>query len=473
MRALGPKCSPSPSSRSSRAAAVSSKGAQSDEINLSSRIKSLTSYQDLVNLFDSQTNDSINHIHTSSLLSGLAKTFPRVSRMRGQLSKDKRRSNAVDGHAEAQAAFIRVLRHAAKPSVVSQMGPRELATSIWAAAKVLGGESAQQAPSSSTNASSWLEPLLNQALRVIPRFNPQDISMCLWSLATLAQASIQLGKGGGVDPNLSSRVIESLVQSSWDNMTHFGAQSISNTLWALSKLGKKPSDGWMRASEDRLVSLMHELTPQALANTSWAFVLLEHSPSDAWKSSFLLNTQMALFNPPSPTSNLIGPSAVIAWSIARLGLNVNNSWMDMLSNSVVTSLSASSSSLATHPNLPLDLANILWAMASLGYRPRAHVVSMMLSQCVLQLESMGPNELCSLLWSLAKIKYVPSGGEWRKMSDAIASACPSCSAQGLCNILWSVAALRLNPAPHWVKEILSTLRLKMDDCGPQELANLW
>lgn len=368
-------------------------------------------------------------------------------------------------------SFDRVMKHAVRPEIVSRMGPRELSTTIWAAAKVLG-------TSPLATPTSWLEPLLGQMVLIIPRFKPQDCSMCLWSLATLTQAWGVHGESlrGERDARaLTARVIDALIQSSGANMDSFGAQSISNTLWALSKLGRKPSELWMRAGENRLVAVMHELTPQALANTSWSFVLLEHVPSASWQSSFLTNTRMALFESSSlaASSSLIGPSAVVAWSVARLGLQVDNAWMEGLSSSVYSCLSAPPGIHLSTTNLSLDLANILWAMATLSYRPRPQVVSTILSQCIVNISSISPNELCSLIWSIGKIKYVPSGREWRLLSDAVASLCPSCSGQGLCNIIWSVATLRLTPGREWLREILTTLRLKMDDCGPQELANLW
>lgn len=448
-------------------ASISSKGPHINDLSLSSRIKSCTSFLELVSFFDSHAaNDELNHIHMSSLLSGIAKTAPRASRMRAQ-HKDTR---GQQGHnLEVHASFYRMMKHTVKPSIVSQMGPRELATSIWSAAKVLGESSPSFAsPSSLPSPTSWLEPLLGRMLQVIPRFNPQDISMCLWSLATLTQASITGEREGN-----TSKVIDALIRASCDKMDAFGAQSISNTLWALSKLGKKPPGAWMRTAESRLVAVMHDLTPQALANTSWSFVLLEHSPSSSWQSSFLKNTRMALFDPSfSPSSSLVGPSAVIAWSISRLGMNVDNAWFDALAASVNSCLS-SIHTITNNPNLTLDLTNILWSFATQGYRPRPQIISSILSQCILRINSLGANEICSLIWSIAKMRYVPSGSEWKGLSEAVSFRCPSCSAQGLCNVVWSVATLRISPGKEWMREILSTLRLKMEDCGPQELANLW
>ena len=74
-------------------------------------------------------------------------------------------------------------------SPLPRLGPREISTVIWAAAKAGARPPAPSAPPSAC----WLPPLLARASQLQPRLNPQDISMLLWALATLSEA----GPSGG------------------------------------------------------------------------------------------------------------------------------------------------------------------------------------------------------------------------------------------------------------------------------------
>jgi hypothetical protein len=72
--------------------------------------------------------------------------------------------------------------------------PREISTVLWSAAK------AGLEPSA---CSTWLLPLLQQATQQLPAFNPQDLSMVLWAVATLSEAGYK-SKGGPSSTNGTS-----------------------------------------------------------------------------------------------------------------------------------------------------------------------------------------------------------------------------------------------------------------------------
>ena len=149
--------------------------------------------------------------------------------------------------------------------------------------------------------SSWLRHLLSRALHLSRRFNPQDLSMLLWAIATLSEAagsggssaftrqhqhhnqtapaSLVLGRGGAraatqrsaphelfpstdhtlppLSPPLLSSAgrhpaqqlppgfLRAMLDSAESRMEEFGAQALSNTLWALAKLRCRPDDGWL------------------------------------------------------------------------------------------------------------------------------------------------------------------------------------------------------------------------------------
>ena len=114
-------------------------------------------------------------------------------------------------------------------------------------------------------------------------------------------------------------------------MSSFGAQALSNVLWALAKLGRRPADTWLSTALARMEAIMHTCTPQvstalqadcsarrptvchltliktaagrgfrlqsavqAMCNVAWSLVVMEHSPSASWRRAFLYHSRLAL-----------------------------------------------------------------------------------------------------------------------------------------------------------------------------------
>ncbi|GAX76402.1 hypothetical protein CEUSTIGMA_g3847.t1 [Chlamydomonas eustigma] len=545
--------------------------AHQQDLLMSQYLKSCTTWQELRDAF-MQHHPQLNHIHMTALISNLAKTAPNAS-----TSKDERREYS---QLMQDALLLAATYHAAL------LGPREGSTLIWAAAKAgltLPAPKPQKLSLGVSASSGWLRPLLQKINVLAPRMKPQDISMALWALATLSEVNSQnpvynrvrtistdwQRETIGLDPSLSVKsisnlkssssyalkqqqalisqpfqphqsisnaaarssssliptsLVPSLLQRAANNMSHFSAQALSNTLWSLAKLGVRPADTWLNMALKRMEVVMGDATPQGLANAAWALVILEHSTEgqSRWRHKFLKYSGEALeFATPAVMAQL-------AWASTRLKVRPEKVWLSTLASRAAALdplqtrilLTACDAAAATVPSetviggdntwdsagrkrtgyayndrtmrssgprtpswrsgyqhhcSPQDVSNMLWSLASHTdtYRPPAKTMQAMIAVCMEVLHAFTPHELCSVIWSLAKLGFAPSPQIMRGLLSHTSTLFPACSAQGLVNVLWAVAKLRVVQDPRWIRELLSTICLKLDEAGPQEIANLW
>lgn len=63
-------------------------------------------------------------------------------------------------------------------------------------------------------------------------------------------------------------------------------QELSNTLWALCRLGHIPDAAWLDLFWSESYCQLHHFSAQQLANTLWAAVRLGQAPEGQWLQAF-------------------------------------------------------------------------------------------------------------------------------------------------------------------------------------------
>ncbi len=208
-----------------------------------------------------------------------------------------------------------------------QMGPRELSSTLWAAAAAATVHSAPPAR-------EWARRMAEAALpRIASSGSGRDVSMALWALARLGahpgerclsalltralslqqqhhqhQHQQRLAQGGGLD-----------------------AQALANLAWALATLRHRPPAGALRALRRALGAAHVQLSPQGHANALWALSRLSAAAAappgsqqqDEWAAcggptwarhvSALLERQDAWGQPFKPTE-----LSMLLFALARL-----------------------------------------------------------------------------------------------------------------------------------------------------------
>ncbi|GIL57480.1 hypothetical protein Vafri_12711 [Volvox africanus] len=98
------------------------------------------------------------------------------------------------------------------------------------------------------------------------------------------------------------------------HLPEFKGRQLANTLWAVAKLGYRPSERWLEVLLMRASAQMHTFNPQHLANTLYALMLLRYMPPPAWLESFYATAGQRLhgFGP--------GELSHLCYAAGKLGL---------------------------------------------------------------------------------------------------------------------------------------------------------
>eukprot|EP00798_Chlamydomonas_sp_ICE-L_P011778 gene11778-14929_t len=108
-----------------------------------------------------------------------------------------------------------------------------------------------------------IDALLADFSRHMKRYKARELSSCLWSMAVLHQ--------GGCHPELVEQISSFLTASNCGMLLRGKAVDLSNTMWALSRMGWRIGDhrSWLELF-DVADLLAAEFSPQELSNVLWA-----------------------------------------------------------------------------------------------------------------------------------------------------------------------------------------------------------
>jgi hypothetical protein len=322
----------------------------------------------------------LNPIHVGALLSKLAK----LATQQGMVVEANSRAQQL--LAQLVPLFSTQLQH---------MGPRVLANSVWALAK-LG-----HVPDQLLVNSLWLS-----LVPAIPHMLPQQLSSLLWALAAwhkqlqvqqgvfaawewqvvgalpaypspppaaaaaaaagfgsqqgeasdaLAPQQLQQTDGdtllsGPSGMEWSPEAVAGVATSSSSSGGGGGASSSTQGQLHLLRLGLTP--GRLQLLEEASASCLHSFTPQGLSNTLYAWAVLGVVPSPAWCDLYWRVSSSALNHcEPQHLSNTV-------WAAAKLALQPPAEWAGrwwVVSQQALTR------------STPQGCSNMLWAVAVLGW----------------------------------------------------------------------------------------------------------
>jgi hypothetical protein len=289
---------------------------------------------------------------------------------------------------------------------------------------------------------------LEEALR---QLNPQHLSCLLSTLARLqpqassaAAASAATSRRGLLNRQQQQQQVQQfsqLVQAAFNEVLQqlpaLQPREASNILWAACKLQQPPA-------------VLH--LKQLLAHLSQPAVLARANAQDV---------SMALY------------------AAAVLGLQVAEQQLEAL-------LAAAAANM--HSAAPQALANTLWAVATLQYRPSEQWLSMMEKRCCSLLQqqascSAGAHAaafsckgLHQLLWSMAKLQWMPEQRFLSLFWAASQAQLPQMTPHGTSGILWAAASLEVTPPEDWLHTWLNVSQQQLVECkcGDQDASNaLW
>ncbi|GLC40615.1 hypothetical protein PLESTB_000039700 [Pleodorina starrii] len=111
-----------------------------------------------------------------------------------------------------------------------------------------------------------------------------------------------------------SQLLQRLEHAVAVHVPNFEGRQLANTLWAVAKLGHRPSERWLELVLTRAENHMYTFEPQHLSNTLYALMLLSYMPPPAWLESFFAATRRQLHG--------FGPGELchLCYAAGKLGL---------------------------------------------------------------------------------------------------------------------------------------------------------
>ncbi len=90
---------------------------------------------------------------------------------------------------------------------------------------------------------------------------------------------------------------------------------------------------------------------------------------------------------------------------------------------------------------------MLWAVATLGFRPSHTLLQRYLFSCYVALPRMRPQELANLAWAVASMRVRPGRAWLRRLTQCLAQQAPALKPQELANSAWALSQLLDSSSP--------------------------
>lgn len=222
---------------------------------------------------------------------------------------------------------------------------------------------------------------------------------------------------------LPQQARQCLIRTSLALLQQSGPQELSNSIWALARLGTAGGEVeatwlnlWLSVSQDHLP----DFQPIDLAQSMWALAVLRYQPGDSWFSCMLVNSYRKL--------TAFGPQ---------------------------------------------DLSNLIWGMAHLGLTPAPAWSKQWLQVLVRRLEQTTPQQLSNCIWGMAMLKeFKLDAWQLRQILYVSFKKLPQYKPQEVSNTLWALASLNVTVDAEWLDEVIQYVESYLEDFSPKELSNV-
>jgi hypothetical protein len=121
---------------------------------------------------------------------------------------------------------------------------------------------------------------------------------------------------------------------------------------------------------------------------------------------------------------------------------------------------------------PQNVANLMWAVATLGLEPDAVLISNMCGRAATISGDFNPQDVTNLMWALAKLGLNCASALISRMCERATAISGDFNAQNVANLMWSLVTLGLNPDAVLCSRMCKRAAAISGDFNPQDVANL-
>lgn len=114
-----------------------------------------------------------------------------------------------------------------------------------------------------------------------------------------------------------------------------------------------------------------------------------------------------------------------------------------------------------------QLANIIWAFATLGYQPPLAFMEALAEEAVRKRSGFNPQNVANMLWAFAKLEYTPQCRLVGTLAEEGMKKLPDFVSQNVSNMLWAFAKLDFDPGPSLLKASVNKIMAGISTFNPQ------
>ena len=259
-----------------------------------------------------------------------------------------------------------------------------------------------------------------------------------------------------------------LLMLTFDQLTAAGPREVASSLWAMAKLEVYPGEEWVEAYLAGAQGLLPGFSSQDLSSLAWALGKFRHAPGAGFMEAFYAAAEQQ-------AGVLQGQAlANLWWGLASMQQK-QSSQQQQLQQQLGAERWSRSCFAASAGSLQQmgfqGLANTLWAVARLGFRPSSEWLAASCEVATTQLPSAKAAELSMLLQAYAKLGYLLPKELLQGLEAATQQQVGALRFVETANVLWSFAQLRVVPGVGWWGPVLVHLRDHMQEADAPALAN--
>ena len=153
----------------------------------------------------------------------------------------------------------------------------------------------------------------------------------------------------------------------------------------------------------------------------------------------------------------------LMWSYAKLGYHGNHSIVRHLSDQVPT--------VTVDDFIPQELANTLWAWATMRHQPSGDAFAALERRMLACVDDFIPQDLSNTVWAWATMRHQPSADALAALERRMLACVDDFKPQALANTVWAWATMRHKPSSQVLGALERRMLARVDDFNSQALAN--
>jgi hypothetical protein len=218
--------------------------------------------------------------------------------------------------------------------------------------------------------------------------------------------------------------------------------------------------------QQQLLSEMHQLAVQlqqqcdarGLANIIWSCGKLSSPVTAQLLLPLFLHTSTLQQAKPQEVANVL-------WAAATLQLHLSSAELQQLLDRLEAVLSGAK---------PQDVSNTLWVVATMGQQVPTLQLQQLLGRLEAVLSGAKPQDVSNALWAVATMGQQVRLQQLQPLLDRLEAVLPDSNPQDVSNTLWAVATMGQHVLPAQLQQLLGRLEAVLSGATTQELSNtLW